>query len=793
MIITRKWLEKYLDLSNITNEQISVCLNSLGFEVEQEIDYSKLNTKLVIGHIEEVDLIEGTKLKKTKTRIGENKYATILSTSRNIEEDKFAIVALPGAKLANGLELENREILGIISEGMFCGFNEIGLPNSVLTESEQIDVYYINSIFKNMDEMVGKEISEVLNYDDYTFEVDLTLNRSDALAAKQLVKEIANYFDLQINHSEHKVKFEKTTESINIEINKKIEEVVNTVSHTFIGLKNTNTPFDSSHDVWLKHSNVKSAENKFENIANMATLISGQPFILIDAEKVNRELTLTKQIIDEKELIILKSGKDVVNILGLKTEEKFKVTEDTNTMLVVMLNIDQIAMRKQQKNLNISNVDTQRYAKPLNPNLYDQGIEELVTILNEYKMIEDVQKIVTSVQKQNYDNVYSITLEKVKDILGIEITIEEIIGLFRTLDIDISVKKSELTFTVDKNRTDLYGKNDLCEEIARLYGYDNIIEQPLEYVSFKKTKNLDKKLKDKLSDYLVGAGFNNIKTYSLTDIESNKTWNLFKVKDPVVLMSPLSSQRETFRNNLSKSMIETIIFNANNGNKSVKFFEMADIFALNGFRQSNLCFGVSGEAISDSLNQVHIKSNYAYISSVLMSILDLYRINASNITFEVNEKVIDEIHPYINAVIKHKNKKVGFIYKLNPAFESANKILPTFICEVNLNLLLEIADKVHVTNEVSKFQQSTRDISFELENNVSFDSVVKAMLKDLNYLTNYKVIDKYSDDEMNKQNISSLTVKLTFNSLDHQLTEKEINDDFERILNNLKELNIKVR
>ncbi|ATQ35556.1 phenylalanyl-tRNA synthetase subunit beta [Mesoplasma entomophilum] len=793
MIITRKWLEKYLDLSNITNEQISVCLNSLGFEVEQEIDYAKLNTKLVIGHIEEVDPIEGTKLNKTKTRIGENKYVTILSTSRNIEEDKFAIVALPGAKLANGLELENREILGITSEGMFCGFNEIGLPNSVLTEAEQVEVYYIDSIFKNMDEMVGKEISEVLNYDDYTFEVDLTLNRSDALAAKQLVKEIANYFDLQINHSEHKIKYEKSSESINIEVNKKVEEAVNTVSHTFIGLKNTNTPFDSSHDVWLKHSNVKSTENKFENIANMATLISGQPFILIDAEKVNGELTLTKQIIDEKELVVLKSNKDIVNILGLKTEEKFKVTESTNTMLVVMLNLDQITMRKQQKNLNISNVDTQRYAKPLNPNLYDQGIEELVTILNEYKMIEDVQKVVTTIQKQNYDNVYSITLEKVKDILGIEITIDEIISLFRTLDIDISVKKSELTFTIDKNRTDIYGKNDLCEEIARLYGYDNIIEQPLEYVSFKKTKNLDKKLKDKLSDYLVGAGFNNIKTYSLTDIESNKTWNLFKVKDPVVLMSPLSSQRETFRNNLSKSMIETIIFNANNGNKSVKFFEMADIFALNGFRQSNLCFGVSGEAISDSLNQVHIKSNYAYISSVLMSILDLYRINTSNITFEVNEKVIDEIHPYINAVIKHKNKKVGFIYKLNPAFESANKIHPTFICEVNLNLLLEIADKVHVTNEVSKFQQSTRDISFELKNEVSFDSIVKAMLKDLNYLTNYKVIDKYSDDEMNKQNISSLTVKLTFNSLDHQLTEKEINDDFERILSNLKKLNVKVR
>ncbi|ATZ21648.1 phenylalanine--tRNA ligase subunit beta [Mesoplasma tabanidae] len=793
MIITRKWLEKYLDLSNITNEQISVCLNSLGFEVEQEVDYSKLNTKLVIGHIEEVDPIEGTKLKKTKTRIGENKYATILSTARNIEEDKYPIVALPGAKLANGLELENREILGILSEGMFCGFNEIGLSNSVLTDDEQQDVYYINSIYKNMDEMVGREISEVLNFDDYSFEVDLTLNRSDALAAKQLVKEIANYFDLKINCIENKIKFEKATQSIDIELNKKVEEEVNTVSHTFIGLKNTNTPFDSSHDVWLKHSNVKSTQNKFENIANMATLISGQPFILIDAEKVNGNLTLTKQIIDEKELVVLKAGKDIVNVLGLKTEAKYKVNEETNTMLVVMLNLDQITMRKQQKNLNISSVDTQRYAKPLNPNLYDQGIEELIAILDEYKMIEDIQKVVTTVQRQNYDNIYSITLEKVKEILGIEITVDEIISLFRTLDIEISVKKSELTFTVDKNRTDLYGKNDLCEEIARLYGYDNIIEQPLEYVSFKKTKNLEKKLKDKLSDYLVGAGFNNIKTYSLTDIESNKTWNLFKVKDPVVLMSPLSTQRETFRNNLSKSMIDTIIFNANNGNKSVKFFEMADIFALNGFRQSNLCFGVSGEAISDSLNQVHIRSNYAYISSILMSVLDLYRINHSNITFEVNEKVIDEIHPYINAVIKHKNKKIGFIYKLNPAFETANKIYPTFICEVNLNLLLELADKVHVTNEVSKFQQSTRDISFKLENNVTFDSIVKTLLKDLNYLTNYKVIDKYSDDEMNKQNISSLTIKLSFNSLDHQLTEKEINDDFERILNNLKELKIKVR
>ncbi|ATZ18083.1 phenylalanine--tRNA ligase subunit beta [Mesoplasma melaleucae] len=793
MIITRKWLEKYLDLSNISNEQISVCLNSLGFEVEQEIDYSKLNTKLVIAYIEESEVIEGTKLKKTKTRIGNNKYVTILSTARNVEDDKYGILALPGAKLANGLELDNREILGMVSEGMFCGLNEIGLSNSVLTEAEQVELYYINSIYKNIDEMVGKDISEVLNYDDYIFEVDLTLNRSDALAAKQLVKEIANYFDLKINKTDLKIKFEKPTQSINIELNKKVEKEVNTVSQTFIGLKNTNKPFDSSHDVWLKHSNIKSSENKFEDIASMATLISGQPFILIDAEKVYGELTLTKQVIDKKELIVLKSNKDIVNILGLKTEGKFKVTENTNTMLVVMLNLDQIAMRTQQKNLNISTVDTQRYAKPLNPNLYDQGIEELIKILNEYKMIENVQKIVTTVQKQNYDNVYSITLEKIKDILGIEITIDEIIGLFRTLDISISVKKSELTFTVDKNRTDLYGKNDLCEEIARLYGYDNIIEQPLEYVSFKKTKNLDKKLRDKLSDYLVGLGFNNIKTYSLTDKESNKTWNLFKVKDPVVLMSPLSSQRETFRNNLSKSMIEAIIFNANNGNKSVKFFEMADIFALNGFRQSNLCFAISGEAISDSLNQVHIKANYAYISSILMSVLDLYKVNLTHLTFEVDENVINEIHPYINAVVKYKNKKLGIIYKLNPGYESANKINSTFICEINLNLLLEIADKVHVTNELSKFQNSTRDISFELSNDIAFDTIVETILKDLNYLTNYKVIDKYADEHMKKENTSSLTIKLTFNSLEHQLTEKEINDDFKTVLNNLKELKIKVR
>lgn len=793
MIITRKWLEKYLDLSNISNEQISVCLNSLGFEVEQEIDYSKLNTKLVIGYIEESEPIEGTKLKKTKTRIGNNKYVTVLSTAKNVQADKYGILALPGAKLANGLELANREILGMVSEGMFCGFNEIGLPNLVLSAAEQEELYYINSIYKNMDEMVGKEISEVLNFDDFIFEVDLTLNRSDALAAKQLVKEIANYFALKINNLENKIKFEKPTQSISIELNKKVEDEVNTVSQTFIGLKNTNAPFDSSHDVWLKHSNVKSSENKFEDIASMATLISGQPFILIDAEKVSGELTLTKQVIDEKELIVLKSNKDIVNILGLKTEDKFKVTEDTHTMLVVMLNLDQIAMRKQQKNLNISTVDTQRYAKPLNPNLYDQGIEELVKILDEYKMIEDVQKIVTTVQKQNYDNVYSITLEKIKAILGIEITIDEIINLFRTLDINITVKKSELIFTVDKNRTDLYGKNDLCEEIARLYGYDNIIEQPLEYVSFKKTKNLDKKLKDKLSDYLVGAGFNNIKTYSLTDKESNKTWNLFKVKDPVVLMSPLSTQRETFRNNLSKSMIETIIFNANNDNKSVKFFEMADIFALNGFRQSNLCFGVSGEVITDSLNQVHVRANYAYISSILMSILDLYKVNLSHVTFEVDENVIDEIHPYINAVVKYKNKKLGFIYKLNPAYETANKIYPTLICEINLNLLLEIAEKIQVTTEVSKFQKSTRDISIELSNDIVFDKIIKTMLKNLKYLTNYKVIDKYADEQMKKANTSSLTIKLTFNSLDHQLTEKEINDDFETILTNIKELKIKVR
>ncbi|PPE06261.1 phenylalanine--tRNA ligase subunit beta [Mesoplasma corruscae] len=794
MIITRKWLNKYLDLTNVTNAQIAIAFNSLGFEVEEEIDYSKFsNNKIVLGYIESVEQIPETNLKKTVTKIGANKKVTILSTARNIIANNYVVVALPGATLFNGNILDNRKMLGIVSEGMFCAYNEIAFSNNNLTEAEIVEIVFVTSLSKDLEKQLGNPIGEIIGLDDYAFDLDLTLNRSDALAGYQLVKELANYFDLEPIEYKNEFKYSKQTQKFNININKKVEQNINTISYSLVHLNENEFNLTTHDDILLKISKIKSNDNKFEQLANIATFKTGQPFILMDADKVTNDFEITNQKFDDKEILVLKNNKRLVNIIGLKTEKEFAVTNQTQRILVLMLNIDQIIMRGQLKKLNINNIDLQRYAKPLNKNLFNQGLIALLNVFSKYKILDFVENIEVVLKGEQPLNVYKTTLSRINQILGMEFTVPQIIDLFKHLDIKVTSKKDEITFDIDENRTDIYGEFDLCEEVARIYGYDNFDEKPLEFTMFNKTNNLERKLKNKVVSYFVGNGFNNIKSYSLTEKTTNKAWNMFDVKGIINVMSPLSIQRESYRTNLSKTMVETIIFNANNGNKNLKLFEVGDIFGLNEFRENHLCFAVSNQIVKDPITKVDIKSSYAYIQSYLIAILNFYKVNLKEVSFINKEPTTSDIHPFINIEVKYKNKTLAYIFKLNPAFEKANKIGETFVCEININAIYDVSEKIHKTNELSKFQKSYRNISMELSREQSYQDIVKSIVDGVKHLVSYEIVDIYADDQMKNEKKYSITFKFEFNSIDKQLTEQEISSQFNIILNRVKDAKVKIR
>jgi len=780
MILTRRWLDRYLNLNKVTNDEISVALNSLGFEVDREIDYATLNKDLIIGLIKEHKKLEGTNLSINQVQVNKKEVVQILTAAENVRAGQFVIVAPIHSQIATGAVMGKRVIKGYESIGMMCGLIELGFGSTQLSVKEEPEVYVIKN-HPNLENLIGESIN-VLGFDDYSWEVDLTLNHSDALGAFQLAKELGNYFKVPFTwkKASAKNKVEPIHEKISLKVDKSLAKDVNSFGYSYFSLINNNFELPTVDDLWLKISEAKSTDNPLNDVASVVALESSQPVIFVDGDKV-KKLELTLQKIDEQELVVLKENDQVVTIVGQQVREEYQVSISTKNILAIYINFEPVIMRKQQKNLNQSNVNLQRYMKPLYANNFELANEVIEDYFTKQKNLAAIGPAHYTVGPVKVNNKFKISLSFLNNFLGTDLTAKQIINLFKYLDFEIKADGDELTFRIDPNRIDILGKNDISEEVARLYGYNNIPVVPLKIISNENEFNIEFDLQKKLTSYLIGMGMNNVKTYSLVSKVTNDTWNLFNLKQPVKLMSPLSANHEQYRLSLSKSIIDVISYNTAKGNKHLEVFEVGDVYYEGQKKETHLAIGISGPR------------DYYYAKSYADAILNLYNLDLTEIEFNVKENVIDEIHPYINAEIYAKKKLVGFIYKLNPHYELKLKLQPTYLVELNLNALAAVADLKIQNKEFSKFQASKRDLSVEVPNKVPYQTLIKTLVDGVDNLVRYDIIDLYQDEKLKKAESLAISISFVFNDLEKQMNEEQINKAWEQVLANVHKLRLKVR
>jgi phenylalanyl-tRNA synthetase beta chain len=232
----------------------------------------------------------------------------------------------------------------------------------------------------------------------------------------------------------------------------------------------------------------------------------------------------------------------------------------------------------------------------------------------------------------------------------------------------------------------------------------------------------------------------------------------------VKLLSPLSNKHEEYRLSLAPSMLEVISTNLAQGNKQLRFFEIGDVYSGKNRRETHLILGLNG------------KFDYYDLKSEADAILNFYNLDPLTVEFNLQTNLPDQIHPYINAAIVSQKKTLGFIYKLNPAYENSLKIGPTFFLELNLDQILKVANLKIVNQEFSKFQASSRDLSIEVPLDLPYQAVIQTLVKKVKNLVAYQLIDVYNDEELLAKKKTALTISFTFNNLEEQMSEVEIND-----------------
>ncbi|ATZ16520.1 phenylalanyl-tRNA synthetase beta subunit [Entomoplasma freundtii] len=793
MILSRNWLDQHLNLKGIRNDEITQALNSLGFEVEKEIDWTSLNDPLVIGKVKSSQLIPETHLSLNYVDIGQKEPLQIVCGAPNVGTGQMVIIAQVGQKIANGLFLTNRQIRNYESQGMICALNEIGIEAKTLTDKENDSIY---EIAPSHPSLIGKSIGEI-GLHDYLWDMDLTLNRSDALAATQLLKELANYFHRKIKWRANDLLPTKGLVPPTVQIANGLKNDVETLAtQTFeLEAQAQAKKLTAQDDLLLKKIKVKTTDNFYEDLANLNSWETGQPLVLFDEARLKDKLTLQTITYNGKSVIALTDGAEVVTVLGLPTELAYSPTPATTRLGAIALNIKAPLMRKQQKDLNQNSTTLQRLMKPLNPNLYDYGFQNWSSLLKKYHLLLAVSPL--NIVQQKYVKTtkqFRISLQKIQDFLGIQIDFETIKNLFEHLDSTVTLHKNNvLVFEMDPNRVDLFGTNDIIEEIARLYGYDNIPAEPLKIIPQVPPLNLKANLIEQTQEYLLGRGLMNVKTYALVNKTEAQEWNIFNLPTPLGLMAPLSQNHEIYRSSLIPSLIQVAQFNAANGIKKGQIWEVSDIYSGVDQRQKHLGLLVTGSLWDEPLVANKMENNFYYLKGLVETILDLYQLPKTKVKFVVADLAQKMIHPFVQAKILVDNQLMGYILRLNPLFEQQKKLHPTFVAELNLEALWKFSNHKITLNPQSKFQSSTRDLSIILSEKFNFQESLAMLTDNLKYLVNWKLIDIYRDEELINRHQQALTISFQFNSFDKQLTESEINEVWNELLSRAEKMGGQIR
>ncbi|WP_425379567.1 phenylalanine--tRNA ligase subunit beta [Spiroplasma endosymbiont of Stenodema calcarata] len=798
MIITRKWLNKYIDFENISNEEIIAALNSLGFEVDRTHNFDR-NSNVVCGRLQVVNEIPDSHLKFCLVDTRKELVDPIVCGANNPMENGYTVVAQPWAVLANGMEIQSRQIKGYASEGMLCSLSELGISEQYLTEQEKEEIILTFNEKEISYDMIGDtNILEKIGLTDYLFEVDLTLNRSDCLSTYELARELARYFNREL----YPLELESTANLKEYQNPLQVilsSPAVQSAVSVNVKLTAEQLPLKLAERVWLKINEYQAnVADPLGDLAIKTALETGQPLLIYDFNKIKTMLIITDSYenkafkIKKGDLVVL-DGDEFVELIGVRINPAYAVNDKTTEITVLALHLDHIIMRQQQRKVGISNINLQRYIKPLSYATVGLGLSRYLYLLKINGFLQELSVLNFIKEYKSAVEPITITLSEINQLIGHQFKLQDIKALLEPLTFRLEEKDEKLLVTPPVSRTDIFQKADLIEEIARLFGYDHIVPQPPILPNLVKAKRPQEKTMQNFETFLLNNGFYQAKTYALVSTTEIESFNFFNYQKPYRLLSPLSQEHEVMRLSLTNGLLDSIGYNNARNNKNVKLFTVEKIYANNGESYYHGAFVSQAEIMHNKVTGDGVTNSYYYIKSLLEAYLQSEQIDVNALTYQL-APTNSVYHPYQTSQVWLGKQLLAVLGVIHPVYSKERGLkVPTYFGEINFEVIFNYSTKkTTFFTDLYKFSASSRDISIWVPNELSYQDIKKTILTGVKDVVGMEVIDQYIEAK-GRPNHCALTISFTFNNMTKQLTEGDINQEFDKIKANLENLKLEIR
>ena len=811
MKVTQNWLKELVDI-NVSPEDLSEKLSIGGFEVESLVDCSKNVEGIVLGKVISIKKHnDSEKLSICNVDIGAKSNLQIICGAKNIKSDIYVYVAKVGSYIRKlNINIKKTNIRGVESEGMICSLEELGLED----KSEGIAIIEESIIEKFS---IGTPVSELLNLNDFVYELAITANRPDGMSVVGIAREISalletKYFSPIINKklNINTIKSDKICEKV---IDKNCIYTVSFIEHV-------NGSFQSPK--WIKDrlekSDIKSI-NYLVDVTNYILLEQGQPLHAFDRDKLSqligrdvlpsdfgvRKANKTEKLLalDGNEyslnnnITIITCSDMPVAIAGIIGGLETSVTSSTKAICLEAAVFNPSYIRKASKEIGIRTESSSRFEKGISFKNTFYSINRFLTILSEsFHNLKHLTYSSTFIEEE--ESTIKLRRNRINKILGPIITFDNDSDKFNQkkrylTDKEVSdklnligckVKNSDFGWNVNvlpSRSNDLTREIDLIEEVARLIGYDRFDKSIPKALAPGKLKNIQE-AKRNLRKNFIESGYNEVLTYSLVpdDIELNR----IKISNPLLL------ETSCLRNNLWEEHIKICNQNYNSGKESCWIFEIGNIFFNDEtYKQEEILngamYGKNKLELWDNFGKYEDINYYQARGKLREALISL--------KVEIYDKPTDKyryLHPGRAAALFIEGKEVGYFGQIHPIYVKEKKsIRNIYLFSIKLSKLLEASTRknkwIPIYQNYPTVPKIDRDINFLFNRkHLVSDIIIFIKKSGKKLLEEVKLIDIYENIDQGEENIS-YTFRLSYRDKEKTLKETEISNLHKEIINKI--------
>lgn len=776
MIITRSWLNEWIDISDISTDELCKTFNSIGLEVDRVKSYD-VPKKIIFGKVVECEKHpDADKLNVCQVDIGTS-IRQIVCGASNVRAGLDVVVATIGAQMPGGLVIKPVKLRGVESEGMICSASEIGI------EDCQEGIIELDSSIG--DYSLGEEVRENPIFADDLIEIELTANRGDCLSIRGVARDLSAAFDRPLKELNYTDNENKKGIGRILSLSHAKDLNVN-LRYKAVDLKELKTPFI----VKLRLKQIEETrDSDIDSVMLYSTHSSG---VILRAYKhslfCNENETMAKlELCEDENGFASIMAKEKASTVGIIQEDSSRVNDEEGIVLIEASYIPpDIISKKMAEHKIDAGPMFYRTSRGSEPEL-NFGLSFCTSLIETYSDSSTYGGTI-ELDDSYKDTIVSISKQNMDDIIGASIDKSKITKILKNLGFNTSKSNADnYVISVPRYRHDIVNKQDIVEEIVRLVGIDNIPSKPFVFTEENKLKDdyFDYKKKSIFRHRAAQSGFYESVHFVFDEKKVLNEYGFETTLEGQELLNPIVNTLDTLRPTLLTWLLKSASHNIKNGYSSVRLFEIGSVFSPSREESLKMAVLFSGDKESQKLSNAGKpdKVDFAYFTQKLSDIIGEFELSS----YETKHKLS---HTYQSAQVLIHGEVVGELFRVHPNVEENYDLDVTFVCELDFS---KIPYRLKTATKTSKYQASFRDLSLMVPQDMTFESI-KNIINDSasDDLINFYPVDRYNDESLG-ENVS-LSIRFMLRSDEKTLQEEEINLSMENILKALdKELGIGLR